>query len=56
LARNGQLLTAGAHADELVTLDARLLYHRHQRIIGATGAGRTDAEAALAAAAQGKLK
>ena len=56
LAREGRLLTAGAHAGGLVTLDTRLLYHRHQRVIGTTGGNVIDAAAALAAAAEGKFK
>lgn len=56
LADNGRLVTGGAHAGGLVSLDTRILYHRHQRIIGTAGGSRTDAEAALKAAAEGKIK
>ncbi len=56
LADKGRLMTGGAHAGGLVMLDTRILYHRHQRVIGTAGGRREDAEAALAAAARGKLK
>ena len=55
LARNGRLVTAGAHAGPIVSLDLRLLYRRQLRIIGGTGVGPDDIKRTLAAAANGAL-
>jgi len=56
LAINGRLVTAGAHGGGTVTLDAKLLYMRRLRIIGASGTSLPDVEKALDAARQGKIR
>jgi D-arabinose 1-dehydrogenase-like Zn-dependent alcohol dehydrogenase len=56
LAINGRLVTAGAHGGGTVTLDAKRLYMRRLRIIGAAGTSLADVEKALAAARQGKVR
>lgn len=56
LAINGRLVTAGAHGGGTVTLDARRLYMRRLRIIGAAGTNVPDVHKALQAAAQGKIR
>ena len=55
LAMNGRLVTAGAHGGGMVTLDAKRLYMRRLRIIGAAGTSLTDVDKALDAARQGKI-
>ena len=50
LAINGRLVTAGAHGGGTVTLDAKRLYMRRLRVIGAAGTSLADVEKALAAA------
>ncbi len=56
LARGGRLVTAGGHGGGNVMLDVNFLYLNQNRIIGGTG-GRPGAyEAAMEAAAAGKLK
>lgn len=56
LAYAGRLVTVGAHGGGTVPLDARRLYLNRLRVIGAAGAGRRDAERALAIAGDGKLR
>lgn len=56
LAINGRLVTAGAHGGGSVILDARRLYMRRLRIIGAAGTNLSDVNQALDAAAQGKVR
>jgi NADPH2:quinone reductase len=56
LAMNGRLVTAGAHGGGTVTLDAKRLYMRRLRIIGAAGTTFSDVEKALDAARQGKIR
>lgn len=56
LAINGRLVTAGAHGGGTVTLDAKRLYMRRLRVIGAAGTSLADVEKALAAARQGKVR
>src|SRR6266508_304733 len=56
LAINGRLVTAGAHGGGTVTLDAKRLYMRRLRIIGAAGTSLADVEKALAAARRGKIR
>ena len=56
LAINGRLVTAGAHGGGTVTLDAKRLYMRRLRIIGAAGTTLSDVEKALDAARQGKIR
>lgn len=56
LAMNGRLVTAGAHGGGTVTLDAKRLYMRRLRIIGASGTSVLDVERALDAARQGKIR
>jgi len=56
LAINGRLVTAGAHGGGTVTLDAKRLYMRRLRIIGAAGTSLSDVEKALDAARQGKIR
>ena len=56
LAINGRLVTAGAHGGGSVTLDARRLYMRRLRIIGAAGTNLSDVNQALDAAAQGTIR
>jgi NADPH:quinone reductase-like Zn-dependent oxidoreductase len=56
LAMNGRLVTAGAHGGGTVTLDAKRLYMRRLRIIGAAGTSVLDVEKALDAARQGKIR
>ena len=56
LAMNGRLVTAGAHGGGTVTLDAKRLYMRRLRIIGASGTSLPDVEKALDAARQGKIR
>jgi NADPH:quinone reductase-like Zn-dependent oxidoreductase len=56
LAPNGRLVTAGAHGGGKVELDVNFLYLNGIRIQGGTGQMREDFDAALAAAAAGKLK
>jgi NADPH:quinone reductase-like Zn-dependent oxidoreductase len=55
LARDGRLVTAGAHAGPVVPLDVHRLYRQHLRIIGGTTAGHGDWKRTLAAAAEGAL-
>ena len=56
LAINGRLVTAGAHGGGTVRLDAKRLYMRRLRIIGAAGTSLSDVEKALDAARQGKIR
>lgn len=56
LAINGRLVTAGAHGGGTVTLDAKRLYMRRLRILGAAGTNLQDIEKALDAARQGKIR
>lgn len=56
LAVNGRLVTAGAHGGGTVTLDAKRLYMRRLRIIGASGTNLADVEKALEAARQGRIR
>ena len=56
LAVNGRLVTAGAHGGGTVILDAKRLYMRRLRIIGAAGTSLSDVEKALDAARQGKIR
>jgi NADPH:quinone reductase-like Zn-dependent oxidoreductase len=55
LARDGRLVTAGAHGGPVVPLDVRRLYRDHLRIIGGTGSDRRSVQRTLAAAAEGAL-
>jgi NADPH2:quinone reductase len=55
LAKNGRLVTAGAHGGGTVMLDVKRLYMRRLRIIGASGTNLADVEKALEAATQGKI-
>jgi NADPH:quinone reductase-like Zn-dependent oxidoreductase len=56
LARNGRLVTAGGHGGGQVTVDINFLYLNQNRIIGGTGARPGAFEAAMDAAAAGRLK
>jgi len=56
LATNGRLVTAGAHGGGTVMLDAKRLYMRRLRIIGAAGTNIADVEKALEAARQRKIR
>lgn len=56
LAINGRLVTAGAHGGGTVPLDAKRLYMRRLRIIGAAGTSLADVEKALDAARQRKIR
>jgi NADPH:quinone reductase-like Zn-dependent oxidoreductase len=56
LAPGGVLVTAGSHGGGKVELDVTHLYLNSIRIQGGTGQMREDFDAALAAAAAGKLK
>jgi len=56
LAINGRLVTAGAHGGGTVPLDAKRLYMRRLRIIGAAGTSVADVEKALEAARQGRIR
>lgn len=56
LAPGGRLVTAGAHGGGKVELDVNFLYLNGIRIQGGTGQMREDFDAALKAAAEGKLK
>jgi NADPH:quinone reductase-like Zn-dependent oxidoreductase len=56
LARNGRLVTAGAHGGGKVELDVNRLYLNALRVIGGTGQTREDFDASLKAAAEGKLR
>lgn len=56
LARDGRLVTAGAHGGGLVTLDLRRLYMRRLRIIGSTGSTRKYAQRSLEEAAAGRIR
>jgi NADPH:quinone reductase len=56
LARNGRLVTTGAHGGGKVELDVGHLYLNAIRIQGGSGQRREDFDASLKAAAEGKLK
>src|SRR5262245_4060842 len=56
LAVNGRLVTAGAHGGGSVTLDAKRLYMRRLRIIGAVGTTLHDVEKSLDAARRGQIR
>lgn len=56
LAYRGRLVTAGAHAGGVVTLDVARLYHRLQRISGSPRCGAADIERALAEARGGRVR
>jgi NADPH:quinone reductase len=55
LARNGRLVTAGAHAGGTAPLDLNFLYLNQITVMGSTTQTDADVAAALAAAAQNKL-
>jgi NADPH:quinone reductase len=56
LRHGGTLVTAGGHGGGLVTLDADLLFRRHNRILGASGASRENVLATLHGAGAGKYR
>jgi NADPH:quinone reductase len=55
VARNGRLVTAGAHAGGMASLDLNFLYLNQITIMGSTAQTEADVTAAFSAAAQGKL-
>lgn len=55
MARNGRMVTAGAHAGGMAPLDLNFLYLNQLTIMGSTAQTDADIEAAFSAAAQGKL-
>jgi NADPH:quinone reductase-like Zn-dependent oxidoreductase len=56
LRHGGTLVTTGAHGGGGVTLDAKLLYHRRIRILGAAGANIENVLAALEGAEAGHFR
>ncbi len=56
LRHGGTLVTAGAHGGGDVTLDAKLLYHRRIRILGAAGSNTENVLAALEGAGAGLFR
>ena len=56
LRHGGTLVTAGAHGGGDVTLDAKLLYHRRFRILGAAGSNTENVLAALEGAGAGLFR
>jgi NADPH:quinone reductase len=56
LARNGRLVTAGAHAGGRVVLDVHHLYQNQLAIIGAIVDSPEDVEASLRIAAEGRFR
>ena len=56
LARNGRLVTAGAHAGGQVVLDLHHLYQNQLAIIGAVVDSEDDVEASLRIAAEGRFR
>jgi NADPH:quinone reductase len=56
LARQGRLVTAGAHAGGKVELDLHRLYLNQITIVGKPGSSPDDTDASLKAAAAGRLK
>lgn len=55
LARNGRLVTAGAHAGGIVPLDLNQLYLNYITIVGSTAQTDADVDLSLDVAAQGQL-
>ncbi|WP_040830574.1 quinone oxidoreductase family protein [Nocardia jiangxiensis] len=55
LAREGRLVTAGAHAGPIVPLDVRALYRNRLRILGGAGSDPRSWERTTAAATKGEL-
>ena len=55
IARNGRLVTAGAHAGGIVPLDLNRLYLNYVTIIGSTAQADTDVERSLDIATKGHL-
>jgi NADPH2:quinone reductase len=56
MARNGRMVTAGAHAGGSVPLDLNFLYLNYITIMGSTAQTTDDVKDSLDAASQGKLK
>lgn len=56
LARNGRLVTCGAHSGAKVTFDLWHLFVKEQKFIGSFAGTRRDLEKVLSLAAEGKLK
>lgn len=56
MARNGRLVTAGAHGGPMVTLDFRTIYDRQLSIMGGVGARLEDYAWCFDAAASGRLR
>ena len=56
MARNGRLVTAGAHGGGTVALDVRKLYISRYRIIGSPGCNNEDIEWAMRMTGEGKIR
>jgi NADPH2:quinone reductase len=56
LAREGRLVTVGAHGGGFVELDVNALYLKHLRVIGTSGSRPRDVESTVNAAAAGTIR